>query len=371
MRSTPVADHYETLGVTREATPEEIKKAYRRLARELHPDVNPSEEASERFKGVTHAYDVLSDPEQRQRYDMGGGQSDMGGFGDIFETFFGGGGFGGGQRGPRSRSERGDDAMIRVDVTLEEVIFGVQREVTINTAVLCGACQGSCCQPGTQPVTCDVCHGQGQVQRQVRSLFGNVVTMHPCGSCHGYGTVIEHPCVECAGKGRVRERRTIPVDIPSGIDTGTRLQMRGGGEVGPGGGPNGDLFIEFRVTHDDIFSRDGNDLLCTMQLAMTDAILGVESTVPALDGEVAVEIPAGTQSGDIITVRGRGIQALRSTSRGDLKIAVQVATPEKLSSREKDLVRQLATLRKDAPPHLGEFQQSFFGKIRDRFFRQG
>lgn len=366
-----MADHYETLGVSREATPEEIKKAYRRLARELHPDVNPSEEASERFKGVTHAYDVLSDPEQRQRYDMGGGQGGAGGFGDIFETFFGGGGFGGQQRGPRSRAERGDDAMIRVDVLLEEVIFGVQREVTLNTAVLCTVCQGACTQPGTHPVTCDVCGGQGQVQRQVRSLFGNVVTMHPCGSCQGYGTIIEHPCVECAGKGRVRERRTINVDIPSGIDTGTRLQMRGGGEVGPGGGPNGDLFIEFRVMHHDIFSRDGNDLLCTMQVSMTDAILGADAKLDALDGEVEVEVEAGVQSGDVVTVRGRGIQGLRSTSRGDLKVAVQVVTPSKLSGREKDLVRQLATLRKDDPPHLGEFQQGFFGKLRDRFFRQG
>ncbi|WP_449279881.1 molecular chaperone DnaJ [Leucobacter sp. GX0328] len=365
-----MADHYETLGVSREATPEEIKKAYRRLARELHPDVNPSEEASERFKAVTHAYDVLSDPEQRQRYDVGGdANGGMGGFGDIFETFFGGGGFGGGQRGPRSRSERGDDAMIRVDVALDEVIFGSQRDITVNTAVLCDTCQGSCCQPGTHPVTCDVCGGQGQVQRQVRSLFGNVVTMHPCGSCQGYGTVIEHPCITCGGKGRVRERRTIPVDIPSGIDTGTRLQMRGGGEVGPGGGPNGDLFIEFRVTHHDIFSRDGDDLLCTMQVSMTDAILGVQSKLEGLDGEIPVEIEAGVQSGDIITVRGRGIQGLRTTNRGDLKIAVQVATPTKLSKREQDLVRQLAALRKDDAPHLGEFHQSFFGKIRDRFFR--
>ena len=364
-----MADHYETLGVSREATPEEIKKAYRKLARQLHPDVNPSEEAAEKFKDVTHAYDVLSDPEQRQRYDMGGQGGNMGGFGDIFETFFGGGFGGGSQRGPRSRAERGDDAMIRLDVQLEEVIFGTKREVTVNTAVLCATCQGSCCQPGTHPVTCDVCGGHGQVQRQVRSLFGNVVTMHPCGSCQGYGTIIEQPCVECAGKGRVRERRTIPVDIPSGIDTGTRLQMRGGGEVGPGGGPNGDLFIEFRVTHHDIFSRDGNDLLCTMQVSMTDAILGTETVLQGLDGEVPVTVEAGVQSGEVLTIKGRGIQALRSTSRGDLKIAVQVVTPTKLSKREQDLVRQLATLRKDDAPTLGEFHQSFFGKIRDRFFK--
>lgn len=366
-----MADHYETLGVSRDASPEDIKKAYRRLARELHPDVNPSEEASERFKSVTHAYDVLSDPNERQRYDLGGdGSGGMGGFGDIFETFFGQG-FGGGQRGPRSRAERGEDAMIRVDVELAEVIFGVQRELTINTAVLCGTCQGSCCQPGTSPVTCDLCGGTGQVQRQVRSLFGNVVTTHPCGSCQGYGTIIEHPCVECGGKGRVSEKRTQTIDIPSGIETGTRMQLRGGGEVGPGGGPNGDLFIQFRVMHDDVFSRDGNDLLATVQVSMADAILGTETSLAALDGDVTIEIPAGAQSGDLITVRGRGIQALQSTHRGDLKVAVHVVTPTKLSSREKDLVRQLAALRKDPGPTLGEFQQGLFGKIRDRFFRQG
>lgn len=366
-----MADHYETLGVARDASQEDIKKAYRRLARELHPDVNPSPEAAERFKDVTHAYDVLSDPEQRRNYDMGGGAGGpgMGGFADVFETFFGG--FGGAAQGPRSRAERGEDAMIRFDVELEDVLFGAQREVTVNTAVLCESCQGSCCQPGTQPVTCDVCGGHGQVQRQVRSLFGNVVTMHPCGSCQGYGTVIEHPCVECGGKGRVREKRTITLDIPSGIDTGTRLQMRGGGEVGPGGGPNGDLYIEFRVLHHDIFSRDGNDLLCTLQVSMTDAILGTTATVPGLDGDLTVELQPGVQSGDVLTVRGRGIQGLRSQQRGDVKIAVQVVTPTKLSRKEQDLVKQLAGLRKEKPPHLGEFQQSFFGKIRDRFFRAG
>lgn len=367
-----MADHYEVLGVSREASADEIKKAYRRLARELHPDVNPSEEAAERFKSVTHAYDVLSDPGERQRYDMGGGQSGGmgGGFGDIFETFFGQG-FGGGQRGPRSRTERGEDAMIRVDVELSEIVFGAKREISVNTAVLCGTCQGGCCQPGTSPVTCDVCGGTGQVQRQVRSLFGNVVTAHPCGSCHGYGTVIEHPCIECAGKGRVRERRDMTIDIPSGIDTGTRMQLRGGGEVGPAGGPNGDLFIEFRVMHHDVFSREGNDLLATAQVSMTDAMLGTETTVGGLDGEVRLEVPAGAQSGDVVTVRGRGLQGLHSTNRGDLRIALQVITPTKLSGREKQLVKQLADLRKDPAPSLGEFQQGFFGKIRDRFFRAG
>lgn len=367
-----MSDHYAALGVSRDASTDEIKKAYRRLARELHPDVNPSEEAAERFKDVTHAYDVLSDPGERQRYDMGGSgaSSGFGNFGDVFDTFFGGG-FGASSRGPRDRMQRGDDAMIRVDVDLADVIFGVKREISVNTAVTCATCQGSCCQPGTSPTTCDVCGGSGHVQRQVRSLFGNVVTQHACGSCGGYGTVIEHPCVDCSGKGRVRERQTITVDIPSGIDTGTRMQMRGGGEAGPAGGPSGDLFIEFRVVHHDVFSRDGDDLLATLQVSMTDAILGTEATFDGLDGEVRVEVPAGVQSGDVLSVRGRGVQSLHSTNRGDLRIAVHVITPVKISAREKELVKQLAQLRKDAKPTLGEFQQGLFGKIRDRFFRAG
>ena len=368
-----MADHYEILGVSRDASTEEIKKAYRRLARELHPDVNPSEDAAERFKDVTHAYDVLSDPNERQRYDLGGGQGAGGGFGnfgDVFETFFGQG-FGSNQRGPRERTARGDDAMIRVDVDLQEVVFGAKRDISVNTAVLCGTCQGSCCQPGTSLATCDVCGGSGHVQRQVRSLFGNVVTSHPCGSCQAYGTVIPHPCVECSGKGRVRERRTLNIDIPSGIDTGTRMQMRGGGEVGPAGGPNGDLFIEFRVMHHDVFSREGDDLLATVQVSMTDAIMGTEASVDALDGEVKFEVPAGVQSGEVITIRGRGIQSLHSTARGDLRVACQVVTPAKVSAKERDLIRKLAEIRKDPPPTLGQFQQGFFGKIRDRFFRAG
>lgn len=363
-----MADHYETLGVARDASTEDIKKAYRRLARELHPDVNPSAEAEDRFKGVTHAYEVLSDPQQRQQYDMGGsgGAGGFGGFGDIFDTFFGGG-FGG-SAGPKSRAQRGQDALIRVDVTLEEVMFGVEREVTVDTAARCEVCEGSCCQPGTHPTTCAICRGAGVVQRQVRSLFGNVVTNHPCNSCGGFGTVISSPCVECGGQGRVRERRTLTIDIPAGVETGMRMQMRNGGEAGPAGGPNGDLFIEFRVTHNDVFSRDKEDLLATLEVEMTDAILGTEATITGLDGEVLVEIPAGAQSGDIVVVKQRGITKMRSKSRGDLKIALQILTPTKLSSKERDLILQLAELKKSQAPRLGVFQQSMFGKIRDRFF---
>jgi molecular chaperone DnaJ len=362
-----VADHYEVLGVDRSASPEAIKKAYRRLARELHPDVNPSGDAAERFKLVTHAYDVLSDPQQRQQYDLGpqaGFGGGFSGFGDIFETFFGAGSR---TTGPRSRRERGQDALIRVEVDLDEVIFGTKRDLEVNTAVLCETCQGSCTAPGTSPVTCDICRGTGQVQRTVRSLLGNVMTSNPCGTCRGYGTIITNPCATCAGQGRVRATRTIPVDVPAGVDTGLRLQLPGQGEVGQAGGPNGDLFLELKVRHHEVFSRSGDDLLATLEVQMTDAILGVSTTLKSLDGDVEVDIKPGTQSAEVITVKDRGVTHLRGGGRGDLRIGIQVATPVKLSAKEQDLIRQLAKTRKPAPPHFAKFQQGLFTKLRDRF----
>jgi molecular chaperone DnaJ len=369
-----VADHYEVLGVERDASPEQIKKAYRRLARELHPDVNPGADASERFKSVTHAYDVLSDPKQRQQYDLGpqaqggfGGGGNFGGFGDIFETFFGAGA--GGRGGPRSRRERGEDALLRLDVELDEVVFGTTRELEVDTAVLCETCDGSCCSPGTSPVTCDICHGSGQIQRAVRSLLGNVMTSSPCGTCRGYGTVIPHPCVTCQGQGRVRARRTIPVEIPAGIETGLRLQLPGQGEVGPAGGPNGDLYLEVKVRHHDVFSRDGDDLLATLEVQMTDAILGTTATVHSLDGDVELEVRSGVQSGDVLTIKDRGITRLRGTGRGDLKVGVQVVTPTKLDHKERQLIEQFAGSRRQVDPQLAQFQQGLFAKLRDRFTR--
>lgn len=364
-----MADHYEVLGVSREATTDQIKKAYRRLARELHPDVNPSSEASERFKSVTHAYDVLSDAKQRQSYDMGGqggGGGDFGGFGDIFETFFGGGG-GGGRRGPRSRRERGQDALLRVEVDLDEIIFGTHRDIEVDTAVLCETCNGSCCAPGTSPVTCDMCHGTGNIQRAVRSLLGNVMTSSPCGSCRGYGTIIATPCLTCQGQGRVRARRTVPVDIPAGVDTGVRLQMPGSGEAGPAGGPNGDLYLEMKVRHHDVFSRDGDDLLATLEIAMTDAILGTNTTLHALDGDVELELKPGTQSAEVITIKDRGVTKLRGSGRGDLRIGIQVVTPNKLNGKERELIEQFAAMHKHPKPALSQFQQGLFAKLRDKF----
>ncbi|QIG40596.1 molecular chaperone DnaJ [Microbacterium sp. 4R-513] len=368
-----MADHYEVLGVSRDATPDEIKKAYRRLARELHPDVNPGEDASERFKLVTHAYDVLSDPDQRARYDMGGsdspfggGAGNFGGFSDIFETFFGAAA-GGRQGRPRSRRERGQDALVRVTLELKDVIFGAHRDLDVDTAVLCDTCQGSCCQPGTSPVTCDICHGTGQVQRQVRSLLGNVVTSQPCNVCQGYGTTIPYPCATCQGQGRVRARRTVSIDIPAGVETGLRLQLPGSGEVGPAGGPNGDLYIEVTVQPHEVFSRDGDDLLATLDVSMPDAILGTTTTIESLDGPVELEVRPGVQAGDILTIKGRGITPLRGTQRGDLRVGVHVVTPTRLDHKERQLIEEFARRTKAPAPHLAEFHQGLFAKLRDRF----
>ena len=362
-----MADHYEVLGVARTATPEEIKKAYRRLARELHPDVNPGADAQEKFKLVTHAYDVLSDPQQREQYDLGGQGGfggGFGGFGDIFETFFGAA-----QRttGPRSRKERGQDALLRIEVELGDVIFGIKRDLEVDTAIVCGTCEGSCCAPGTQPVTCDICQGTGQIQRSVRSLLGNVMTSSPCGTCRGYGTVIQNPCPTCGGQGRVRARRKVTVDIPAGVETGLRLQLTGQGEVGPAGGPNGDLFLEVKVRHHDIFSRNGDDLLATLEVQMTDAVLGTNATIDALDGPVTVEVKPGTQSAEVITVRDRGVTHLRGSGRGDLRIGVQVVTPTRLDAKQQELIRQFASARRPVPPMLALIQLGLFQKLSEMF----
>ncbi|GAB3606177.1 molecular chaperone DnaJ [Conyzicola nivalis] len=370
-----MADHYEVLGVDKSASPEEIKKAYRKLAREFHPDVNPEPSASDRFKSVTHAYDVLSDPRQRQEYDQGGsagfggGAQGFGGFSDIFDTFFGGGAPGGGGSGaaPRSRKERGGDALLRVEVDLDEVIFGTKRDLEVNTAILCDTCEGTCCAPGTRAVVCDICHGSGQIQRAVRSLLGNIMTSSPCGTCRGYGTVIPSPCPTCAGQGRVRATRKMTVDIPAGVDTGLRLQLPNQGEIGPAGGPNGDLYLEIKVKHHEVYSRNGDDLMATLEVSMVDAVLGSRVRVDALDGELDLELKPGTQSADIITVKDRGVSKLRGGGRGDLKIGVQVVTPTKLSGKEQELMRQFAGSHKSKAPHLAEFQQGLFAKLRDRF----
>lgn len=361
-----MSDHYETLGVERDASQDEIKKAYRRLARQLHPDVNPGDDAAERFKDVTHAYDVLGDPQSRAEYDRGpanGFGAGQFGFGDIFEQFFGGGGR---SQGPRSRRQPGQDSLLRVDLELADVVFGVHRELRVQTAVLCETCDGACTAPGTSEERCTMCGGSGHVQRQVRSLLGNVVTTQPCAVCQGFGSVIPQPCPTCVGHGRVRAERTIPVDIPAGVDTGLRIQLPGQGEVGEAGGPAGTLYLEVNVRHHDVFSRAGDDLLGTLEVSMPDAALGARATVEGIDGPVDVEVRAGTQSGDVITIDDRGVTRLRGAGRGDLKLGVQVVTPSRIDRRTEELLRELRERTKAPAPHLAAFKQGLFAKMRDR-----
>lgn len=341
-----MSDHYEVLGVSRDASEDEIKKAYRKLARELHPDVNPDPTAAERFKLVTHAYEVLSDANSRSAYDRGGSQGF--GLGDIFESFFGSS-----QRGPQSRAQRGQDALLRVDLELHEAIFGVHKTLTIDTAVLCETCSGSCCKPGTYPKVCDVCRGSGQIQRQVQSFMGVMVTTAPCNSCRGSGEVIADPCVSCRGQGRVRAQRDLELDIPAGVADGMRLQLSGQGEIGFAGGPAGDIYLEMSVRPHAIFGRDGDDLVAQLEVPVADAALGFEIDIETLDGVRSVEVKAGAQHGEVIVLRGLGATRIRSKGRGDLRLEVKILTPTRLDGKQKSIFRQLKELHKEDLPRLG------------------
>ncbi|OMH26034.1 molecular chaperone DnaJ [Tersicoccus phoenicis] len=374
-----MASHYEVLGVSRDATGEEIKKAYRKLARKLHPDVNPGAEAADEFKKVSHAYEVLSDPQKRQVYDttgnengstngFGGGFSGAGfGFQDIFDTFFGGAGPG--AAGPPSRMRRGQDALISVGVDLRDAVFGTNKTIELETAVVCERCSGSCCEPGTSPQTCDICHGTGQVQRAVRSILGQVMTTAPCGTCQGFGTVIRNPCNECAGQGRVRSRRSLTLKVPAGVATGTRIQLGGQGEAGVAGGPQGDLYVEIQVAKDPTFVRDGDDLHATLQVPMTAAALGTALDFETFDGAQSVRVAAGSQSGEVITLRGLGVTHLRSGGRGDVRIHLHVETPTRLDGEQEDLLRRLAELRREEKPAAkpATAGSGVFSRLRERF----
>ncbi|MCW2714677.1 MAG: Chaperone DnaJ, partial [Frankiales bacterium] len=306
-------DYYGTLGVSQSATDEELKKAYRKLARQLHPDVNPDPEAQEQFKQVTAAYEVLSDPQKRQVVDLGGDplssgpgsagspfSQGFGGLGDIMDAFFGGGG---GGRGPRSRVRQGGDALIRVECDLDETAFGTERELTVETAVVCSTCTGEGSAPGTHPTTCDTCRGRGEVQQVQRSFLGQVMTTRACPRCSGLGSVIEHPCGECSGDGRVRARRTLTVKIPAGVESGMRIRLTGEGEVGQGGGPAGDLYVEIVERPHPVFTREGDDLHCTIPLPMTAAALGTCLPLSTLDGDEELDVAPGTQPDAVLTLR--------------------------------------------------------------------
>ncbi len=367
-----MSDHYATLGVARDASPDDIKKAYRKLARQLHPDVSTGADAEERFKEVSQAYDVLADTDKRAAYDRGGDAFGGAGAGagfsftDIMDAFFGGQG-GPSARGPRPRQRRGQDALIRLQVDLREAAFGAEREIAVDTAVGCPTCDGEGTQPGTGLRRCDVCNGRGEVQQVQRSFLGQVMTSRPCTTCEGYGTVIAHPCVQCSGDGRVRSRRTLTIRVPAGVDTGTRIQLAGEGEVGAGNGPAGDLYVEIAVSSHDTFVRRGDDLHATVSVPMTAAALGTSIELDTLDGQQLLDIDPGTQSGEARTLKGLGMTHLRAGGRGDLVVHVDVITPKGLDDEQRRLLTELAALRGEQRPD-GRFAQhgsGLFHRLRD------
>lgn len=355
-----MADYYELLGVPRTATSDELKKAYRKRARELHPDANPNDAAAEeRFKQVARAYEVLSDPEARSRYDRFGEQGvggsggpnmgDMfggGGLGDLFDAFFGGNGspFGGGGRGAAG-PPRGQDLEVVADVAFDQAVFGATVPVTVRTALRCDDCSGSGAGGGTKPVTCSECNGRGQVQRVRQSMLGQMVTSTACPKCGGLGQVIVTPCPSCSGEGRIVTEKTYQVDVPAGVDTGSTLRLTGRGAVGPRGGATGDLYVHIRVAPHDRYRREHDDLVTDLPVSIAQAALGTKFTLATLDGDEEIHVPAGTQPGREFVLRGRGVPRLQGRGRGDLRVRVQVQVPTKLTEFEAELLKKFADSR--------------------------
>jgi len=379
-----MADFYELLGVSRNATAEELKKAYRRRARELHPDANPDDvRAAEEFKEVARAYQVLSDPEQRQRYDQfgeagiggaagGPNAEDIfgGGLGDIFDAFFGGGGGGGpfGAAGGRSRGPsgppRGQDLEVVADIAFEKAVFGGQVSVSLKMPQRCDVCEGSGAGEGTKPVTCSECSGSGQVQRVRQSLLGQMVTASPCPRCGGMGEIIATPCANCRGEGRVTVDKSYDVDIPAGVDDGSTLRLTGRGAVGPRGGRAGDLYVHLRVAPHPMYRRDGLDLVTEVPVSIAQASLGTSFELETLDGSEPLVVPAGTQPGREFTLRGQGVPRLNGRGRGDLRVRVRVDVPTKLSDTEVDLLTKYAEGRGE---EVGNGKEGLFSRIKSAF----
>jgi molecular chaperone DnaJ len=347
-------DLYEVLGVPRDASQEEIKRAYRRLARAYHPDVSNDPDAEHKIKELNLAYQTLSDPAKRRQYDMFGGEGlspdmfvDLGDISDIFEAFFGSP-FGRRSRRTRRRS-RGSDAHAVVEMSFEEAAFGTRTEVEIEVLEGCDTCGGSGADPGTGPTRCSHCGGTGEVSDMRRSVFGTVMTSRICGTCGGSGQEILSPCQTCRGEGRVPRVRTLPVDVPAGVADGVELRIEGGGNRGHRGAPPGDLYVTLRVAPHPVFERRGQDLVAVLEVPLTQAVLGTELEVRTLDGTERVRIPPGTRAGTVIRLRGRGVPNLQRRGRGDLFFQVDLAVPESLSREERALLERLADLRGERP----------------------
>jgi molecular chaperone DnaJ len=371
-------DYYEVLGVSRTASKDEIRKSYRKLARELHPDVNKSDDAEDRFKEINEAYEVLGDEERRQVYDRfghagvngqyngGGGAQDPFGFGggrspfgDIFETFFGGSSRGRGRRAP----SRGADLETSLEIEFEEAVFGVDREIEIQRLEECDDCGGSGARDGSEPTTCPECNGAGETRRVQQTLLGQFMTAAPCNRCGGQGTIISDPCFECQGTGRMRKNRSLVVSVPAGIDGDSTLRLSGQGEQMPNGIP-GNLFVRIRVRPHEFFKRDGQTIYLDVPANIAQAILGTEIEVPTVDGPVMMDIPAGTQPGQQFRLRGKGVPDVRTGLRGDQIVTVRVVMPTELTSRQRELFEELAESLNE--PDLREtHRRGFLDRIKD------
>jgi molecular chaperone DnaJ len=370
--ATGQRDYYELLGVQRTADDAEIKRAFRRLARTLHPDVSAEPDAEERFREVVEAYEVLSKPEARQVYDRyghaglkGGGFTptsfDLGSLSDLFAAFFGDDIFG---AGGRPRRSRGADVVAQIEIDLAEAATGTARQVPFPVSVTCATCRGSGAKHGTDPVTCATCGGRGRLQHVSRSAFGDFVRTQTCPACGGAGRVVEHPCPECDGSGLTVEERALDVEIPPGIHDGQQIRISGEGHAGSLGGRAGDVYVQVHVRPDPRFVREGNDIFCTVELTITEAALGTTVTVPTLGGEVELELEPGTQPGELRVLRGRGMPVLQGFGRGDQRILVNVKVPRRLTDEQRRLLEEF---ERSAGKEAYVADEGFFEKLKSAF----
>ncbi|WP_018923708.1 molecular chaperone DnaJ [Salsuginibacillus kocurii] len=366
-------DFYEVLGVSQDASQDEIKKAYKKLARKYHPDVNQEEGAEDKFKEVKSAYDTLSDSQKRAHYDRfghsdpnqgmgGGGAGDFGGFGDIFDMFFGGGG--GGRRDPNA-PRQGADLQYTMTVEFKEAVFGTETEIEIPREDDCETCNGSGAKPGTSPETCSKCGGAGQLNIEQNTPFGRVVNRRVCDQCQGKGQTIKQKCSTCHGSGKTRRRQKLNVKVPAGIDHGQQMRMAGQGEPGKNGGPSGDLYIVFNVQTHEFFDRDGDDIFCDMPITFAQAALGDEIEVPTLDSKVKLKIPAGTQTGRSFRLKDKGVPNVHGRGTGDQMVKIRVITPNNLTDRQKELLREFAEI--GGEEQVDEQNENFFAKVKRAF----
>ncbi|WP_243386270.1 molecular chaperone DnaJ [Bacillus kexueae] len=366
-------DYYEVLGVSKSATKDEIKKAYRKLSKKYHPDINKDADAPEKFKEVKEAYEVLSDDQKRAQYDQFGHAgpnqgfggfdgADFGGFGfeDIFSSIFGGGG----RRRDPNAPRAGADLQYTMTLSFEEAVFGKETTIEIPREESCDTCNGSGAKPGTTPETCSTCGGSGQVNTEQNTPFGRIVNRRVCHQCSGTGKMIKSKCSTCGGAGKVKKRKKISVKIPAGVDDGQQLRVAGQGEPGVNGGPSGDLYVVFHVRDHEFFERNGDDIYCEMPLTFAQAALGDEIEVPTLHGKVKLKIPAGTQTGVKFRLRGKGVPNVRGYGQGDQHVVVRVVTPTNLTEKQKELLKEFADITENRP---SEQEESFFAKVKRAF----